>query len=240
MAKGVTLGQALEKLSQIARDNLPAEARVSYAGQSKEFRRASGLLYITFVFALVVVFLALAAQFESWIAPAVIMVAVPLALTGALGILLLTNQTLNVYSQIGMILLIGLMAKNGILIVEFTNQLRGRGVEIHEAVLRAAEMRLRPILMSSIATICGAVPLSLSSGAGAEARAAIGWVIIGGASLSTLVTLFLVPVLFRLVGKYSAPRSTIGEKIDALMAKFGPARDAGPSGHGHKFPEVAK
>lgn len=228
MGEGVTLGQALDTLSQIARENLPPEARISYGGQSKEFKRASGSLYVTFGFALAVVFLVLAAQFESWIAPAVIMVTVPLALTGALGILLLTNQTLNVYSQIGMILLIGIMAKNGILIVEFTNQLREQGADIHEAVLKASVMRLRPILMTSIATIFGAVPLALSGGAGAEARSAIGWVIIGGASLSTLMTLFLVPVLFRFVGQYSQPRSTIGEKIEALMASFGSA--SGPHG----------
>lgn len=236
MGEGVTLGQALDTLSQIARENLPPEARISYGGQSKEFKRASGSLYVTFAFALAVVFLVLAAQFESWVAPAVIMVTVPLALTGALAILLLTGKTLNVYSQIGMILLIGIMAKNGILIVEFTNQLRERGVEMYDAVVEASVLRLRPILMTSIATIFGAIPLSLSTGAGAEARSAIGWVIIGGASLSTLMTLFLVPVLFNVAGRYSAPRSTIGEKIDVLMERFAEKLGRGSG----KQPEAAE
>ncbi len=220
LAPGVTLGQGLEALDRIAAESLPAEARIGYGGQSKEFKRSSNSIYITFVFALVIVFLVLAAQFESWIAPTVIMMTVPLALTGALGILHLTNQTLNIYSQIGMILLIGIMTKNGILIVEFTNQLRERGYPMYEAVLEASEMRLRPILMTSIATVAGAVPLALSGGAGAEARSAIGWVIIGGVGLSTFMTLFLVPALFLLIGKYSNPRSTIGEKLTELQHAF--------------------
>ncbi len=235
LASGVTLGQALDTLDAIARDNLPAEARIGYDGQSKEYRKASSSLYLTFGFALLVVFLVLAAQFESWIAPAVIMITVPLALTGALAILLVTNQTLNVYSQIGMILLIGIMTKNGILIVEFTNQLRERGVALYDAILEASEMRLRPILMTSIATICGAVPLATSSGAGAEARSAIGWVIIGGASLSTLMTLFLVPVVFLLAGRFTNPRSTIGDLLDEMQERFKPAgkdEDRGARGEG--------
>lgn len=237
LAPGVSLGQALDKLDEIAKEVLPAEARISYGGQSKEFRRASSSLYMTFGFALLIVFLVLAAQFESWIAPAVIMITVPLALTGGLGILLLVGKSLNVYSQIGMILLIGIMTKNGILIVEFTNQLRERGVALYDAVVEASEMRLRPILMTSIATISGAVPLALSGGAGAEARSTIGWVIIGGAGLSTLMTLFLVPCIFLLVGKYSSPRSTIGEKLAVLQARFGFGQDDEshkPSVHGHK------
>jgi len=235
LASGVTLGQALDTLDAIARDNLPAEARIGYDGQSREYRKASSSLYLTFGFALLVVFLVLAAQFESWIAPAVIMITVPLALTGALAILLATNQTLNVYSQIGMILLIGIMTKNGILIVEFTNQLRERGVALYDAILEASEMRLRPILMTSIATICGAVPLATSSGAGAEARSAIGWVIIGGASLSTLMTLFLVPVVFLLAGRFTNPRSTIGDLLDEMQERFKPAgkdEDRGARGEG--------
>ncbi|MBN8534219.1 MAG: efflux RND transporter permease subunit [Rhizobiales bacterium] len=220
LAPGVTLGQGLNELDKIAKEVLPAEARIGYGGQSKEFKRASNSIYVTFAFALVIVFLVLAAQFESWIAPTVIMMTVPLALTGALGILHLTGQTLNIYSQIGMILLIGIMTKNGILIVEFTNQLRERGYAMYEAVLEASEMRLRPILMTSIATVAGAVPLALSGGAGSEARSAIGWVIIGGVGLSTFMTLFLVPALFLLIGKNSNPRSTIADKLVTLQEKF--------------------
>lgn len=232
LAPGVTLGQGIDALDKIAKEALPAEARIGYNGQSKEYKRATGSLYTTFGFALLVVFLVLAAQFESWIAPAVIMVTVPLALTGALAILLLTGQTLNVYSQIGMILLIGIMTKNGILIVEFTNQLREQGYALYDAVLEAAEMRLRPILMTSIATVFGAVPLAMSTGAGAEARATIGWVIIGGASLSTFMTLFLVPSVFLLVGNYTSPRSTIAEKLAELQNRFG-GRKPKEDGHGH-------
>lgn len=235
LAPGATLGQALDTLDAIAKDNLPAEARIGYDGQSKEYRKASSSLYLTFGFALLVVFLVLAAQFESWIAPAVIMITVPLALTGALAILLVTGQTLNVYSQIGMILLIGIMTKNGILIVEFTNQLREHGVALYDAILQASEMRLRPILMTSIATIFGAVPLAASGGAGAEARSAIGWVIIGGASLSTLMTLFLVPVVFLLAGRFTNPRSTIADRLDEMQERFGSGekkKDHGVHGEG--------
>jgi multidrug efflux pump len=225
LAPGVSLGQALDTLQQIASEVLPPEARIGYAGQSKEFRRASNSLYFTFGVALLVVFLVLAAQFESWIAPAVIMLTVPLAITGGLASLVFFGMSLNVYSQIGMILLVGIMAKNGILIVEFTNQLRERGVALYDALLEASVLRLRPILMTSIATVMGAVPLALSYGAGSEARATIGTVVIGGASLSTLMTLFVVPALFLLVGGYTNPRSTIGDVIDGLMEKF-------HSGHG--------
>lgn len=238
LAPGVTLGQGIDMLDSIAREALPPEARINYGGQSKEYKRASSSLYTTFGFALLVVFLVLAAQFESWVSPAVIMITVPLALTGALAILLVTGQTLNVYSQIGMILLVGIMTKNGILIVEFTNQLREQGADLYDAVLEASEMRLRPILMTSIATIAGAVPLALSGGAGAEARSAIGWVIIGGASLSTFMTLFLVPSIFLMVGRYTSPRSTIGEKINELQERFGGKQATGerPASHPHGAP----
>ena len=241
MAPGVTLGQALTTLDQIARDYLPSEARIGYGGQSREFKRASNSLYVTFGFALLVVFLVLAAQFESWVAPAVIMITVPLALTGALGILLMTGQTLNVYSQIGMILLIGIMTKNGILIVEFTNQLREHGATLFDAVLEASRMRLRPILMTSIATIAGAVPLAMSTGAGAEARSTIGWVIIGGASLSTLMTLFLVPAIFLLVGRYTNPRSTVADMLRDMQERYKGKLSLDGHGHsGEEAPTVAK
>jgi multidrug efflux pump len=229
LAPGVALGQALDRLEQIAREVLPPEARIGYGGQSKEFRRASNSLYFTFGFALLVVFLVLAAQFESWIAPTVIMFAVPLAVTGGLAALVFTGQSLNVYSQIGMILLIGIMTKNGILIVEFTNQLREQGYALYDALVEASVLRLRPILMTSIATVFGAVPLALSYGAGAESRTAIGWVVIGGASLSTMMTLFVVPALFLLLGRFTQPRSTIGDMLEALQQRFGSGH--GPGGH---------
>jgi multidrug efflux pump len=213
-APGVSLGEALAEMEKAAAEVLPADVKIAYNGQSKEFKQTSSSIYITFGVALLVVFLVLAAQFESWIAPITIMLAVPLALTGGLAALLWNGLTLNVYSQIGMILLIGIMTKNGILIVEFTNQLREEGKALHEAVLEASVTRLRPILMTSIATVLGAVPLMISTGAGAEARQAIGTVIVGGVSLSTFFTLFIVPALYLLIGGYTKPRNHIVEQLE--------------------------
>jgi multidrug efflux pump len=218
LAPGATLGQALDTLEAIAREVAP-EARIGFNGQSKTFRDSSNSLYIVFAFALLVVFLVLAAQFESWLAPIIIMLAVPLALTGGLAALYYTGQTLNVYSQIGMVLLIGIMTKNGILIVEFTNLLRERGMAVYDALLEASTQRLRPILMTSIATVAGAVPLALSYGAGSEARSTIGWVIVGGVSLSTAFTLFLIPALYITLGRFSKARNHIGEQLDAEEAE---------------------
>ncbi len=177
LAPGYTLGEGLAYMESVAREVLPPEARISYRGQSLEFKESSGALYVTFALALLVVFLVLAAQFESFIHPFIILLSTPLAVTGGMLALQLTGGTLNVFSQIGMILLIGLMAKNGILVVEFANQLRDRGLSVHDAVLEASVVRLRPILMTSIATVFGAVPLAMATGAGAflsssESRAA--------------------------------------------------------------------
>jgi multidrug efflux pump len=163
----------------------------------------------------------LAAQFESWINPLIIMLTVPLAVTGGLAALVVTGQTLNIYSQIGMILLIGLMTKNGILIVEFSNQLRERGYAVRDAVLEASVMRLRPILMTSIAMIGGAIPLAWSTGAGAEARNAIGLVIVGGVALSTLLTMVVVPSLYLLIGGYTKPSSHVSDMLEALRRQTG-------------------
>jgi multidrug efflux pump len=219
LAPGVTIAQGLDTLERIVREELPAEARIGYQGQSKEFRDSSSAIYVTFGLALLVVFLVLAAQFESWINPVIIIVTVPLAVTGGLLALFVTGQSLNIYSQIGMILLIGLMTKNGILICEFANQLRERGYSVREAVLQSSVQRLRPILMTSIATIGGAVPLALSTGAGAEARNAIGTVIVGGVSVSTLLTTLVVPSLYLLIGGYSKPSNHVSEILDRLRAR---------------------
>ncbi|KAB0268994.1 efflux RND transporter permease subunit [Microvirga brassicacearum] len=221
LAPGVSIGEGLGELEQIARDNLPAEARIGYSGQSRDFRESSNAIYVTFGMALLVVFLVLAAQFESWINPFIIMLTVPLAVTGGLAALALTGQSLNIYSQIGMILLIGLMTKNGILIVEFSNQLRERGYSVRDAVIEASVMRLRPILMTSIAMIGGAIPLAWSSGAGAESRNAIGTVIVGGVTLSTLLTILVVPAIYLLLGGYTKPATYVGEMLDKLRAQTG-------------------
>jgi multidrug efflux pump len=177
-----------------------------------------------------VVFLVLAAQFESFIHPFVILLSTPLAVTGGLFALWFTGQTLNVFSQIGMVLLIGLMAKNGILVVEFANQLRDRGMSIRDAVLEASVVRLRPILMTSIATVLGAVPLAMATGAGAESRQALGVVIVGGITLSTIVTLYAVPALYLLLAPYTKP-------IGAIAAKLADLQSKPVTGHGHQAAE---
>jgi len=216
-----SIGEGLAVLEQIVRENLPAEARIGYTGQSQDFRESSNAIYVTFGMALLVVFLVLAAQFESWINPFIIMLTVPLAVTGGLAALVITGQSLNIYSQIGMILLIGLMTKNGILIVEFANQLRERGMSVWDAVIEASVLRLRPILMTSIAMIGGAIPLAWSTGAGAEARSAIGTVIVGGVTMSTLLTVLVVPAIYLLIGGYTKPATYVGEMLDKLRAQTG-------------------
>lgn len=216
LAPGYTLGEALDYMDRIAAEVLPPEARVSYDGQSREFKDTSAAIYLTFALALIIVFLVLAAQFESWIHPTIIIFSVPLAVTGALGALLFTGISLNVYSQIGIIMLIGLIAKNAILIVEFANQLRDEGKTILDAVTEASIIRLRPILMTTIATIFGAMPLAFASGAGAESRSALGWVIVGGMSFATLLSLFVVPVLYNLLARFTRPAGFIARKLTEL------------------------
>lgn len=196
VAPGYTLSEALAVLEEAAAEVLTAEYQTALDGQSREFRESGQQLYLIFVLALAFIYLVLAAQFESFRGPLVIMLTVPLAVTGALLAMKLTGGTLNVYSQIGLVMLIGLITKNGILIVEFTNQLRDRGRERIEALVEASTLRLRPILMTTLATILGAVPLALAAGAGAESRAAIGWVVVGGMAVGTLFTLFVIPVAY--------------------------------------------
>ncbi len=194
-AVGVSLGEAITTLEALHKQNLPTTAQSTLQGQSREFRESSNAVWLTFAFALLIVYLVLAAQFESWLDPFIILTSVPLALAGGFLALWLTGNTLNIYSQIGLVLLIGLLAKNGILIVEFANQRMEQGARVADAAFEAACTRLRPIVMTSIATILGAVPLILSSGAGAESRASIGVVVVGGMLLSTALSLFLVPAL---------------------------------------------
>ncbi len=229
LAPGYSLGDALAYMDGVAREVLPNDARISYRGQSLEFRESSGALYVTFAMALLVVFLVLAAQFESFIHPFIILLSTPLAITGGLLALWWTGSSLNVFSQIGMILLIGLMAKNGILVVEFANQLRDRGLSIRDAVLEASVVRLRPILMTSIATVLGAVPLAMATGAGAESRQALGVVIVGGITLSTFVTLYAVPALYLLLAPYTKPIGAIAAKLAALESTRGKGHGPQPA-----------
>ena len=216
LAPGYSLGEALDFMDSVAREVLPPDARIAYRGQSLEFRESSSALYVTFLMALIVVYLVLAAQFESFIHPLIILLSTPLALTGGLLALHMTGQTLNIFSQIGMVLLIGLMAKNGILVVEFANQLRDRGLSVRDAALEASVVRLRPILMTSIATVLGAVPLAMATGAGAESRMALGVVIVGGITVSTVVTLFAIPALYMMLAPFTKPAGAI-ERLLADM-----------------------
>ncbi len=199
VAPGYTLGEALQFLEGAAKETLDASARTELDGPSREFKESGAALLFTFVLALAFIYLVLAAQFESFVSPFVIMLTVPLAMTGALAALKLTGGTLNVYSQIGLVMLIGLITKHGILIVEFANQLRGRGNSAAQAVVEAATLRLRPILMTTGAMVLGALPLALATGAGAEARQPIGWVIVGGLLLGTVFTLFVIPTAYMLL-----------------------------------------
>jgi len=202
VAPGYALGDALKMMDETAKRVLPQGALTDLDGVSREFRASQGSIYLTFVLALVFIYLVLAAQFESFADPFVIMLSVPLSMTGALFALWVTGGTWNIYSQIGIITLVGLITKHGILIVEFANQLQERGLGIVEAVKQAAEMRLRPILMTTGAMVLGAVPLALSVGAGAESRIQIGWVIVGGLTFGTLLTLYVVPTMYTLMEQW--------------------------------------
>jgi multidrug efflux pump len=204
VAEGFSLGETLDTIDKVVKEELPPGQITDLDGESREFRETGVQLYITFVLALIFIYLVLSAQFESFVGPFVIMFTVPLAMTGALLAMYINARlgnggTLNVYSQIGLVMLVGLITKHGILIVEFANQLRRNGVERVDAVVEAATLRLRPILMTTAAMVLGAVPLALSSGAGAEARQAIGWVIVGGLLLGTLLTLFVIPTIYTLL-----------------------------------------
>ena len=205
LAPGYSLGEALAFMDQAATRVLPPGYVTELNGVSREFRSSSGALGLVFVLALLFIFLVLAAQFESFIDPFIILIAVPLSMVGALGALNLAGGTLNVYSQIGLITLVGLISKHGILIVEFSNQLRQKGLAVTDAVLEASSQRLRPILMTTGAMVLGALPLALATGAGAESRQQIGWVIVGGMSLGTLLTIFVVPTVYTLLARNRVP-----------------------------------
>ena len=219
VAPGYSLGEALEFLDQAADKVLPKSARTSLDGQSREFRESGTTLAFTFALALVFIYLVLAAQFESFVSPFIIMLTVPLAALGALLALKATGNSINVYSQIGLVMLIGLITKNGILIVEFANQLRARGMGKLEAVIESSTLRLRPILMTSLATVLGALPLALAAGAGSEARQAIGWVVVGGLSVGTLFTLFVIPTAYLVLARDARPAQPVaGAAMEAKEA----------------------
>src|SRR5712691_6824594 len=211
-------GEALDSLDRLARQVLPSGSTTALAGDSREFRESGGALYFAFGIALLVVFMVLASQFESLIHPFTVLLAVPLAVTGALATLFVVRSTLNLYSQIGMILLIGLVTKNSILLVEYTNQLKARGLETVAAVIEAGRIRLRPILMTSVSTIMGALPVAMGLGAGSASRRPLGYAIVGGILFSTALTLFVVPVAYVLLDRLVAPKARevrVGRPVEA-------------------------
>ena len=196
-----TISEALTYLESVAKEKLPASARFDYKGESLEYKNTSSDIYFIFILALFTAYLSLAAQFESWKHPLTIMLTVPLAILGGIIGLWVIGSSLNIYSQIALIVLIGLAAKNGILIVEFANQLRTQGLQLKEAIIESCKVRLRPILMTSVATIIGVVPLIIATGPGAASRSTVGIVIFMGMFFATLFTLYVIPVMYLIIGK---------------------------------------
>lgn len=219
LKEGYLLGDALIHLEKLVREHLPSEAIIDYKGQSRDFVSSGSSIVFVFALGIMVVFLVLAAQFESYIHPFVIMLTVPLAIGGGLLGLYLTGGSLNIYSQIGLIMLVGLAAKNGILIVEFANQLRDEGKEFNHALLESASTRFRPILMTGLTTIAGSVPLVIASGAGAETRSVIGVVVLGGVISATIFTLIIVPVFYSLIARNTGSPNDIKRKLEEERSK---------------------
>jgi len=214
VAAGYTIGEVTEHMETLVRDVLPDVASIDYKGATREFKEAGSDIYFVFVLALVVVFLVLAAQFESFIHPFIIMLTVPLAVLGGLLGLYLAGSTLNIYSQLGLIMLIGLAAKNGILIVEFANQLRDEGKSVRDALMDASKTRLRPILMTGLSTAMGAVPLMMATGAGAGSRTTIGVTVFAGVIVATFFTLFIVPVFYDVFAKYTKSPGHVANELE--------------------------
>jgi HAE1 family hydrophobic/amphiphilic exporter-1 len=228
---GVDMRQAMNHLEAVLAKNLPVGEGFVYTGEAKELNTASSGVVQTFAFALLVVVLVLAAQFESFISAFILMATVPFGLASAMYAMVLTGGSLNIYSEIGLVMLVGLMSKNGILMVEFANQLRDQGQSVMEAIRNAALIRLRPIVMTMIATVLGGLPLLLTGGAGAEARRALGWIIVGGLGFATIATLFLTPVVFSILARFSKPRIAEEKRLERELA------EAGGKGEFHPTPE---
>jgi HAE1 family hydrophobic/amphiphilic exporter-1 len=218
---GLALGDAYARVLEIAKPLLGDGQAIVPLAEAKTIGDANNGLLITFGFALVVILLVLSAQFESVWSAVIVMATVPFGLACAVYALLVTGQSLNVYSQIGLILVVGIMAKNGILIVEFANQLRDRGLAVREAIEEAATIRLRPVLMTMIATVLGGVPLVISSGAGAESRRALGWVIVGGLGFAAVATLLLTPVAYLLLARFSKPKAEEAARLQRELDAAG-------------------
>jgi multidrug efflux pump len=223
LAPGYTVAQAVQFYRETAAANTTPGIGIDWGGQARDYLQASGGVGLAFGFALLLVFLVLAAQFESWLNPAIIMLTVPMAIVGGLFGLLMAGSSINTYSQIGLIILVGIAAKNGILIVEFANQLRDEGRSVSEAVKEAASLRLRPIIMTSIAAAMGSLPLVFASGPGAASRQTIGVVIASGAVFATMLTLFVLPVLYNLVARFTRSPHWTAKKLEEFETEHGAA-----------------
>jgi multidrug efflux pump len=231
LAPGYTLGEAIDWVRATSREELPVNAQLDFTGQTREYLQSGSAVLFTFSMALLIVFLVLSAQFESFLHPLVIMLTVPLAVLGALLGLYLFGKSLNLFSQIGIVMLVGLAAKNGILIVEFANQRRDAGLSVREAILDAAATRMRPILMTSIATIAGAMPLMLATGAGAGSRSTIGVVVVCGVALSTFLSLFVVPAFYLILAPYTRSPDERTRRLDAMEADVAPVDEPSAGSH---------
>lgn len=228
MAQGVDMASAMKRLQQLSTTTLAPGTMLVFTGEAKELQTASSGVLVTFAFAVLIVLLVLAAQFESFNSAFILFATVPFGVAAAIFAILLTGGSLNIYSQIGLVMLVGLMSKNGILIVEFANQLRDAGQPVKEAIRNAARIRLRPVVMTMIATVLGGLPLILRAGAGSEARRALGWIIVGGLGFATLFTLFLTPVVFSLLARFAKPRAhserLLDEELEAARDRRLPRR----------------
>jgi multidrug efflux pump len=219
LADGYALGEAITYMENLVREKLPEGVVVDYKGQSRDLQQSSNSMIFVMLLGTAVVFLALAAQFESFRHPLIIMLTVPLAIAGGLIGLWLTDNSINIYSQIGLVMLVGLAAKNGILIVEFTNQLRDEGREFMDALITACEVRLRPIIMTTLTTAAGCLPLIFGSGPGAETRAVIGIVVFSGVIAAAAFTLFVIPVAYRLIARGSGSTLETSRRLDQQLAE---------------------
>ncbi|MEO8667281.1 MAG: efflux RND transporter permease subunit, partial [Bauldia sp.] len=223
LTPGIDLRKGMTALEATAATVLPAGMNIVYSGEAKELNTTTSGVFQTFAFALLVVLLVLAGQFESFNSAFILIATVPFGLAAAIFAMLLTGGSLNIYSQIGLIMLVGLMSKNGILIVEFANQLRDQGQSVNDAIRNAALIRLRPVVMTMFATVLGGLPLLLTGGAGAEARRSLGWIIVGGLGFATIATLFLTPVVFSLLARFAKPRIAEEQRLDRELAAAGDA-----------------
>jgi multidrug efflux pump subunit AcrB len=216
---GSPLGETMDQVLAVANEVLPSGHSIIFLGEAATLEEANYEIALTFVIALVVVFLVLAAQFESLGSAVIVIFTVPFGLAAAVFILLLTGQSLNLYSQIGLVMLIGLMTKNAILLVEFMDQKRDEGLDVPHAIMEGVRIRLRPVIMTVISTVLGALPLVLGAGPGSEARSTIGWVIFGGLGLSTLFTLYFAPLGYSLIAPYLKPRAHAGRELRKQLRK---------------------